>query len=76
MAANVERVFTRRMGRLAERPNEQIFCRRELARDEPTDNAGYQMRCVIVEVLREQARSYSQRPILVFVSKPQRLNTM
>ncbi|MNJ01479.1 hypothetical protein D3C73_1611270 [compost metagenome] len=48
----------------------------ELARDEPIDNAGYQMRCVIVEVLCEQARSYSQRPILVFVSKPQRLNTM
>ncbi|MNM78983.1 hypothetical protein D3C81_909030 [compost metagenome] len=57
-------------------PDVSYVCRSELARDESIDNAGYQMRCVIVEVLREQARSYSQRPILVFVSKPQRLNTM
>jgi hypothetical protein len=37
----------------------RVFCRSELARDEPENAAGYQVSRVIVDDHREQARSYS-----------------
>jgi hypothetical protein len=35
-----------------------VYRRSELAREKPMDDAGNLQRCVIVDVFREQARSY------------------
>jgi len=37
----------------------QIYCRSEPAREKPEDTAGYQASRVIVDLHREQARSYT-----------------